>query len=59
MSEEKKERRPRGQAALGDIDETKRVVETMLSHEEEQRRAKTERLRQLRLTAERASTNNA
>lgn len=59
MNEQMKKRRARGEAALGNIDDTKRIVETMISRQGEERRAKTERLRQLRLAAERASTPNA
>ena len=51
IEEDKKKRRPRGPAAIGDIDETKRVFDEIISKEAEDRRAKTERLRQLRLAA--------
>lgn len=52
MSEhEPKKRRPRGQAAIGNIDETKRIFDMIISQEAEERRKKTKRLKQLRLAA--------
>ena len=43
-----KTRRPKGQAAIGDIHQTKVVVAAMIRDEAEERRKKTERLRALR-----------
>jgi hypothetical protein len=43
-----KKRRPKGQAALGNIDRTKAIATAMISDEAEERRKKTERLRALR-----------
>jgi hypothetical protein len=48
MPDIKKKRRPKGQAAIGDIHQTKVVVTAMISDEAEQRRKKTEWLRALR-----------
>ena len=42
-------RRPKGQAALGNVYETKKIVDEFLAHQSDERRAKTERLRALRL----------
>ena len=49
MAEEKKPRRAKGKAAIGDIYQTKVVVAAMISDEAEERRKKTERLRALRV----------
>lgn len=46
---EQKKRRPKGQPALGDVIATKAVAEAMIAQEAEERRRKTERLRELRL----------
>jgi hypothetical protein len=43
-----KKRRPKGQAALGNIDKTKVIATAMIHDEAEERRKKTERLRALR-----------
>lgn len=48
MSDIKKKRRPKGQAAIGDIYQTKLVVTAMINDEADERRKKTERLRALR-----------
>ncbi|TCM45530.1 hypothetical protein C8J36_1219 [Rhizobium sp. PP-F2F-G48] len=58
MDEKIKKRRPKGQAALGDVYETKRVVEDMLSAQSEERRLKTDRLRALRLAAGAKATDD-
>ncbi|NHT78783.1 hypothetical protein G8E10_24095 [Rhizobiaceae bacterium CRRU44] len=47
----KKKRRPKGQAALGDVVQTKKVVDLMLKQQHEDTRAKSARLRELRLAA--------
>jgi hypothetical protein len=44
-----KKRRPKGQAALGDLHITKIVVDDLLLKQSEERKRKTERLRALRL----------
>ncbi|WP_170866107.1 hypothetical protein [Rhizobium sp. NFR03] len=49
MSEEKRKRRPKGVAALGNVAQTKIAVEAMLKDEVEARKKKSERLRELRL----------
>lgn len=46
---EQKKRRPKGQAALGDVIATKAIAEAMIAQEAEERRRKTVRLRELRL----------
>lgn len=38
-------RRPKGQAALGNVYETKKIVDELLTHQSQDRRAKSERLR--------------
>ncbi|MEA3533429.1 hypothetical protein [Rhizobium sp. CC-YZS058] len=57
MTEEKKKRRPKSGPALGNIDETKTVVEAMLDAEKEAARQKTERLRALRLQQQQPAAN--
>ncbi|MEA3534558.1 hypothetical protein [Rhizobium sp. CC-YZS058] len=51
MTDEKKPRRKRGEAALGNIDRTKIVAGEIIDQQRTQREAKTERLRALRLAA--------
>lgn len=51
MTEEKRKRRPKGVAALGDIHQTKVVAEAMIRNEGDERRKKSERLRALRLSS--------
>jgi hypothetical protein len=48
MTLEKKTRRPKGPAAIGNIHQTKVVVSAMIENESEERRKKTEKLRALR-----------
>ena len=51
MTEEKKKRRPKGEAALGDIHRTKTIAEAMIAEAAEARRKKTERLKALRMAS--------
>lgn len=59
MIEAKKKRRPKGQAAIGNIDQTKIVATAMIDNDVEERRKKTERLKALRCGTSEQSTTEA
>lgn len=51
MQEQVKKRRKKGPAAIGDINVTKVIATSMIEDELKERQAKTQRLRELRLSA--------